>query len=67
VFSDFSTSGLANNNVAVGGAAGFNNVDGSENTFVGAGAGPNVVVGFNNTYVGDFVGTLAPDEAVILR
>jgi len=66
-FNDFSLSGLANNNVAVGAAALFNNVDGSENTAVGTGAGPNVVVGFNNTYVGDFVGTLAPDESSIIR
>jgi hypothetical protein len=59
--------GLANNNTAVGGAALFNNVDGSENTAVGTGAGPNVIAGVNNTYIGDFVGTLAPDESNTIR
>src|SRR5205823_9086160 len=66
-FNDFSGSGLANSNTAVGGFALFNNVDGSENTAVGTGAGPNVIVGFNNTYVGDFVGTLSPDESNTIR
>src|SRR5438132_4362684 len=59
--------GLGNNNTAVGGAALFNNVDGSENTAVGTGAGPNVIAGFNITYVGDFVGTLAADESSTIR
>jgi hypothetical protein len=66
-FNDEDGLGIANNNVAVGGAAGFNNVDGSENTLVGTGSGPNVVVGFNNTYLGDFVGTLAADEDSTIR
>src|SRR5205807_7110053 len=66
-FNDFSGSGLANNNTAVGGAALFNNVDGSENTAVGTGAGPNVIAGFNNTYVGDFVGSLEVDESNTIR
>ena len=57
----------ANNNVAVGASALFNNVDGSENTAVGTGAGPNLVAGFNNTYVGDFVGTAAADENSTIR
>ena len=66
-FSDSSALGLANNNTAVGAAALFNNVDGSENTALGTGAGQNVVAGFNNTYVGDFVGTTAADESSTIR
>ena len=59
--------GIANNNVAVGGAALIGNVEGSANTAVGTGTGPNIVAGFNNTYVGDFVGTLASDESDTIR
>jgi hypothetical protein len=66
-FNDFSGSGFATNNMAVGGAAMFNNVDGSEKRAVDTGAGPNLVAGFNNTYVGDFVGSLAPDERSTTR
>jgi len=46
--------------------AGFNNVDGSENTLVGAGVGTNIVSGFNNTYVGNFIDP-GVDESSTIR
>ena len=61
------TSRLANFNTAVGAAALFNNVDGSQNTVVGASSGQEILTGFNNTYLGNFVGTGAGDESSTIR